>query len=356
MKLVKYFFVVVSLSTLSISFSFAAGTVFTCPGVTRSVSWSSTNTTTGDCTGLVSGGGPGCSLSIQSTNGGPSSVTAPTSGTCTGTFTCKGVTDTATLSVVNSSSCCNTGSQVGLPYWNGSSCTPYTDAWCQASPRFYDVVTNPTLGYCGCTSPRTYVGGKCTCPSGTTWNGVWGAGATCTNPTVNGSCSATLNACYAGTSVDTADSATYYYWQCQGSGGGTTASCSKLKPCANGAGNPPTCTPLPTVNLTADSIRVSYNTGTTLRWTTTNSPTSCTATVGWTGSKAVGGGNQATGNLTATQTYRLQCGNAGGSSALASVTVTPCGAAAPNWNGTAHHLDQLHCLPSRRSFSSISLR
>lgn len=178
MKLVKYFFAVVSLSTLSISFSFASGTVPTCPGVTRSVSWSSTNTNVGDCSGTVSSVSPGCSFGILST-GGSQGVTAPTSGTCDAIFTCKGVTDTATLNVVNGSHCCNTGSQVGMPYWDTAQnkCTPYTTAWCQDGSKHggatYDYITDGVAGYCGCTSPRTDIGGStgCACPSGTTWNG-----------------------------------------------------------------------------------------------------------------------------------------------------------------------------------------
>ena len=43
---------------------------------------------------------------------------------------------------------------------------------------------------------------------------------------VNGSCSATLNQCIAGTFSDTTDTSTNYLWQCLGSNGGTTASCS----------------------------------------------------------------------------------------------------------------------------------
>ena len=51
---------------------------------------------------------------------------------------------------------------------------------------------------------------------------------------VNGACGATNNACTAGTLNDIADSATQYLWQCVGSNGGTTASCSLNKP-VNGA-------------------------------------------------------------------------------------------------------------------------
>jgi hypothetical protein len=43
---------------------------------------------------------------------------------------------------------------------------------------------------------------------------------------INGSCSATVNQCTAGSLLDQADSATEALWQCTGSNGGSTASCS----------------------------------------------------------------------------------------------------------------------------------
>ena len=48
-------------------------------------------------------------------------------------------------------------------------------------------------------------------------------------PLVNGGCAATLNMCVAGSFGDTADTDTDHLWQCAGSGGGTTASCSLPK-------------------------------------------------------------------------------------------------------------------------------
>lgn len=47
---------------------------------------------------------------------------------------------------------------------------------------------------------------------------------------VNGSCGSTNNSCTAGTLSDTADSATYYYWSCNGLYNGAPASCSLAKP------------------------------------------------------------------------------------------------------------------------------
>ena len=61
----------------------------------------------------------------------------------------------------------------------------------------------------------------------------------------------------------------------------------------------------------------------TLTWSSTNA-TSCTATGGWSGAKATSG-RQSTGALTASTSYSLTCTGAGGTSnvATASVTVLP---------------------------------
>jgi hypothetical protein len=47
---------------------------------------------------------------------------------------------------------------------------------------------------------------------------------------VPGSCSATQNTCITGAFFDTVDSSTQYLWNCAGSNGGSTASCSLAKP------------------------------------------------------------------------------------------------------------------------------
>jgi hypothetical protein len=76
--------------------------------------------------------------------------------------------------------------------------------------------------------------------------------------------------------------------------------------------------PLPTVDLTADSMSIVHNSSTTLRWTVDNA-TTCTPALGpanWTssGNKAIPTGNWPTGNLTgpANYTYRLTCVGPGG--------------------------------------------
>lgn len=174
MKRFVFFLMFLGIASASITISFAVGTHTICLGDSTTLTWSSQNTAS--CSGI---GATSCSF--EASTGGSKGPFTPTSvGSCTSTYTCSSVSDSATLNVIYDSTCCNKGAYVGKPYWNGSSCQQYDDAWCQASPRFYDVVTNPTAGYCGCTFPRTHAGGSCTCPPGTTWNNVLGAGATCT--------------------------------------------------------------------------------------------------------------------------------------------------------------------------------
>jgi hypothetical protein len=88
--------------------------------------------------------------------------------------------------------------------------------------------------------------------------------------------------------------------------------------------NPPQPTSI-TVSLEADPTSRQDGQDTTLRWTTTGSPTNCTASDGWTGAKNVNGGNQ---NVTVSfdpgsdeKTYTLTCSKSGVSDVRDSVTV-----------------------------------
>lgn len=84
----------------------------------------------------------------------------------------------------------------------------------------------------------------------------------------------------------------------------------------------------PVVTLSSNPISVTSGSSSTLTWSVTNSPTSCTASGDWSGAKATTGGTQNTGALTSvkTYTYTLTCTNAGGSnSASTSVGVTSGG-------------------------------
>jgi len=77
--------------------------------------------------------------------------------------------------------------------------------------------------------------------------------------------------------------------------------------------------PAPTLNFSATSTSIAYNSSTTLNWSSTNA-TSCTASGAWSGSKGTSG-SQSTGNLTSSKTYSLSCTGSGGTSPTVSVTV-----------------------------------
>lgn len=88
-----------------------------------------------------------------------------------------------------------------------------------------------------------------------------------------------------------------------------------------------TATSVPVVTISANPTSGTVGVvNPTITWSATNSPTSCTASDDWSGSKAIGGGSQSQGVLTQvrTYTYTLTCTNAGGSaSASATVVVNP---------------------------------
>ena len=105
-----------------------------------------------------------------------------------------------------------------------------------------------------------------------------------------------------------------YTLSCTGSGGTDQASAT-----VSVTGG----TPAPTATLTAAPTSVSSSSASTLTWSSTNA-TSCTASGGWTGTKATAG-TQSTGNLTTATTFTLTCTGAGGTG-QASVTVSIIGA------------------------------
>ncbi len=80
-------------------------------------------------------------------------------------------------------------------------------------------------------------------------------------------------------------------------------------------------TPVPVVTISANPTSLAAGASSVISWSATNTPTSCTASGAWSGSKAVGGGTE-TVTVNATGTYSLTCANAGGSSVTQSATVT----------------------------------
>lgn len=86
--------------------------------------------------------------------------------------------------------------------------------------------------------------------------------------------------------------------------------------------------PPPTASLSANPTAVRVNGSSTLSWSSTNA-SSCKALGGWSGTKATSG-SEATGALSNSTTYTLQC-TGGGGSAGQSVTVTATPLVASNY-------------------------
>lgn len=77
--------------------------------------------------------------------------------------------------------------------------------------------------------------------------------------------------------------------------------------------------PPPTATISANPTTISTGSSSTLTWSSTNA-TDCTASGGWSGSKATSGTQSV--SPTVTTTYTLTCSGAGGTSAPSSATVT----------------------------------
>ena len=141
--------------------------------------------------------------------------------------------------------------------------------------------------------------------------------ASCTVPVVsgptNGACAPAHYSCTTGTSVSNASGASAWTWQCTGSNGGTTASCSEQKPFTNVSF---TCGK--TLAVSASSCTVNSGQPTNLYWSSTPG-TSCTSP----GFSTVGGSPVSTGPLLVDPTlYSLTCGGPNNVPSTANVAVT----------------------------------
>lgn len=91
-----------------------------------------------------------------------------------------------------------------------------------------------------------------------------------------------------------------------------------------------TTTPAPTVTISVNPATIAAGTTSAISWTTTGSPTSCTASGNWQGDKTAFGA-ESTGRVSeqGTRTYTIACTNAGGKAeASTTLTVGPAGTAA----------------------------
>lgn len=216
---------------------------------------------------------------------------------------------------------------------------PYTNAWCQA--RGYDVVTNTCLGYCACTAPRVWNGTTCAVPVGRV-DGVCGANSATppSDPNRTMATPPTTDICLSGTvsgmpvSPPIPPLANYmttypatgllmpaWQWYCNGSGGGTNASCwvfqsAPAAPITTFTGSyagPPTQNNATALYLPSGGGAVALN------WSVANAAGgSCTASAvpavaGWSGAKPITGTtNVAVSTMTQ---FHLDCRNSSGTAA-----------------------------------------
>ena len=108
----------------------------------------------------------------------------------------------------------------------------------------------------------------------------------------------------------------------------TSAAALTLAACGGSGSTPATPVPsLPTAVLNVSTTVVDSGAAAALTWSSTHA-TSCTASGGWSGTKATSG-TQSTGALTANTTYSLTCSGPGGTSTAATATVTVAAHALP---------------------------
>ncbi|MGB4943377.1 MAG: hypothetical protein WBO92_04710, partial [Candidatus Moraniibacteriota bacterium] len=211
----------------------------------------------------------------------------------------------------------------------------YDTAWCIA--RGYDVSNNTCAANCACTAPRVWNGTACAAPPVGLVNGVCGASSAnppqdpnrtmATAPSVNLCTSGTPSAVPVLPNLVTVYPATgvlspAWSWTCNGSGGGTNATCWVFQ-----SGPPPS--PVTTFTATyptppQNAVSAVYlpNGGGTLRldWSVTNAAGgSCTASAvpanaGWSGARPISGTTNV--NVSAPTTFTLNCRNSSGTAAL----------------------------------------
>ncbi len=165
------------------------------------------------------------------------------------------------------------------------------------SPSSIYVGNSSTLSWSATNSPSS-------CTASGSWSGVKSASGT------------------TGTGIKNSTGTYAYTLSCVNAGGTGYASNVPLT-----VTNPPA----PIVNLSANPISVTVGSSSNLTWSTSNNPTSCSASGSWSGTQS-SSGTMSTGalNTAQTYTYNLTCGNAGGTdSASTSVTATSGGASTP---------------------------
>ncbi len=241
-------------------------------------------------------------FTLRDSNGNPLNTVNVTGACASGTTwngsVCATNPPTASLSASPNPVAYNGRSTLTWSSTNATSCTA-GGPWSNSGTLSGSGLTNPL------TSATTFTF-QCTGPGGT--SPLASVTVNVTAPVVNGSCASTHYSCTAGTSINNVNGATAYTWTCQGSGGGTDASCSEAK--------------LPTASLSASPSTITTGQSSTLTWSSTNA-TSCTAAGGFSTGGATSGSTSV--SPSTTSSYQIYCDNAAGRtySNIATVTVSP---------------------------------
>ncbi len=215
------------------------------------INWSCSTTI---CNGCYYDSGVSCGTTVRTCHYN-SSVFSSSCGSSCSTSTCTAGTGSTNASCGGVSGYQCTGT--------GSNCEQYTYR-CTGSPLSCQSgahASGQSQSLC-CSGGRSCSNSSCVCPSGTTWNG-----SSCVTATlVNGACSspATHFNCASGTSTNNVTGATSWTWTCAGSGGGTSPSCSQsITPVVNGVCS----SPATHYSCTAGTSTNNVNGATSWTWT-----------------------------------------------------------------------------------------
>ena len=241
-------------------------------------------------------------FTLRDSNGNPLSTVNVTGACASGTTwngtVCAENPPTATLTASPNPVAYDGRSTLTWSSTNATSCTA-GGPWSNSGTLSGSGLTNPL------TSATTFTF-QCTGPGGT--SPLASVTVNVNAAVVNGACASTHYSCTAGTSANNVAGATAYTWTCQGSGGGTDASCSEAI--------------LPTATLSASPTTITTGGSSTLTWSSTNA-TSCTSAGGFSTGGATSGSVSV--SPSSTSSYQIYCDNANGRtySNIVTVTVSP---------------------------------
>ncbi len=230
-----------------------------------------------------------------------------------------GGSSTLTWTTTNATACTASGSWSGSKAVSGSASTGTLDAdatytlTCDGPGG--TAIQSATVSVTGPAPAITLSANPTTVEDGSTSTLTWAA-SNSTTCTASGGWSGSEPTSGSHATVDLS-ATTQFTLTCEGPGGSASQSVTVT-----------VAPPGPRVAITANPTTVATGGTSELHWSSSNA-TACSASGGWTGSRATSGSQQ-TATLAASTTYTLVCTGAGGS-ASASVAVTVTGTASLSW-------------------------